>query len=85
MQILVKCMLCVYRQRTRLFLFFLSMITEVNILFWVYLWDFFGSGNNFYVLLSPDFFFISFLYLDLYVVGDNSWISYSCKPNIYVS
>ena len=65
--------------------FFLSMITEVNILTWVYLWDFFCSGIKFYVLLSPYFFFISFLHLDLYVVGDNSWISYSCKPNIYVS
>ena len=41
----------------------------------------------FYVLLSPYFCFFSFLYLDLYVLGDNSWISkdLSCKPNIYVS
>ena len=40
----------------------------------VYLLDFFRSGIQFYVLLSPYLCFISFLYLDLYVLGDNSWI-----------
>ena len=29
----------------------------------------------FYVLLSPYLYFISFLYLDLYVLGDDAWIS----------
>ena len=32
--------------------------------------DFFCSGNQFYLLLSPYLCFISFLYIDLYVVGD---------------
>ena len=41
----------------------------------VYLLDFFCSGIHFYVLLSPYLCFISFLDLDLYVLGDNSWIS----------
>ena len=41
----------------------------------VYLLDFFCSGIQFYVLLSPCLCFIYFLYLDLYVLGDNSWIS----------
>ena len=41
----------------------------------VYLLDFFYSGIHFYVLLSPYLCFISFLYLDLYVLGDDAWIS----------
>ena len=41
----------------------------------VYLLDFFCSGILFYVLLSPCPCFISFLYLDLYVLGDDAWIS----------
>ena len=36
--------------------------------------DFFCSRIQFYVLLSPYLCFISFLYLDLYVLGDNVWI-----------
>ena len=40
----------------------------------VYLLDFFCFGIQFYVRLSPYFCFISFLYLDLYVLGDDSWI-----------
>ena len=31
--------------------------------------------SGFYVLLSPYLCFISFLYLDLYVLGDGTWIS----------
>ena len=31
--------------------------------------------NQFYVLLSPCICFISFLYLDLYILGDDAWIS----------
>ena len=38
--------------------------------------DFFCSGIQFYVLLSPFLCFVSFLYLDLYVLGDDAWISY---------
>ena len=38
--------------------------------------DFCCSGIQFYVLLSPYLCFISFLYLDLYVLGDDAWISY---------
>ena len=34
----------------------------------VYLLDFFCSGIQFYLLLSPYFCFISLLYLDLYVL-----------------
>ena len=41
----------------------------------VYLLDFFCYGILFYVLLSPYLCLISFLYLDLYVLGDDAWIS----------
>ena len=37
----------------------------------VYLLDFFCSGIQFYLLLIPYRCFISFLYLDLYVLGDD--------------
>ena len=43
--------------------------TGVNLL------DFFCSGIQFYLPLSPYPCFISFLYLDLYVVGDDALIS----------
>ena len=36
---------------------------------------FFYSGINLYLLLSPYFCFVSFLYLDLYVLGDDASIS----------
>ena len=36
----------------------------------VYLLDFFCSSIEFYLLLSPYICFISFLYLDLYVLGE---------------
>ena len=39
-----------------------------------YLLDFFCSGIQFYVLLSPYLCVISFLYLYLYVLGDDAWI-----------
>ena len=53
----------------------------------VYLLDFFCSGIQFYLLLSPYLCFISLLYLDLYVFGDDALKirGLSCKPNIYVS
>ena len=41
----------------------------------VYLLDFFFSGIQFYLLLSPYLCFISLLYLDLYVLGDGALIS----------
>ena len=41
----------------------------------VYLLDFFCSAMKFYVLLSPYLCFTSFLYLDVYVLGDDAWIS----------
>ena len=41
----------------------------------VYLLDFFFSGIQFYLLLSPYLCFISVLYLDLYVLGDDALIS----------
>ena len=41
----------------------------------VYLLDFFSSGIQFFLLLSPYLCFISLLYLDLYVLGDDALIS----------
>ena len=41
----------------------------------VYLLDFFCYGIQFYLLLSPYLCFISLLYLDLYVLGDDALIS----------
>ena len=41
----------------------------------VYLLDSFCSSIQFYLLLSPYLCFISFLYRDLYVFGDDSLIS----------
>ena len=41
----------------------------------VYLLDFFCSGNQLSLLLSPYPCFISLLYLDLYVLGDDASIS----------
>ena len=41
----------------------------------VYLLYIFCSGIQFYLLLSPYLFFISFLYLDVYVRGDDALIS----------
>ena len=47
----------------------------------------FSSGIQFYLLLRPYLCFVSFIYLDLYVLGDDALISevLLCKPNIYVS
>ena len=41
----------------------------------IYLLDFFYSGIQFYLLLSPYLCFISMLYLELYVLGDDALIS----------
>ena len=41
----------------------------------VNLLDFFCSDIQFYLLLSPYLCFISLLYLDLYVLGDDALIS----------
>ena len=40
-----------------------------------YLLDFFCSGIQFYLLLTSYLCFISLLYLDLYVLGDDALIS----------
>ena len=40
----------------------------------VYLLDLFCSGIQFYLLLSPYLCFISFLYVDSYVLGDDTLI-----------
>ena len=37
--------------------------------------DFFCSGIQFYLLLSPYVYLISFFFLDLYVLGDDALIS----------
>ena len=42
----------------------------------IYLLDFFCSGIQFNLLLSPYSCFISLLYLDLYVLEDDALISY---------
>ena len=42
---------------------------------WVCLMDFSCSSIQFKLLLSPYLCFISFLYLDLYVLGDDALIS----------
>ena len=41
----------------------------------VYLLDFFCSGIQFYLPLSPNLCFISLVYLDLYVLGDDALIN----------
>ena len=41
----------------------------------VYLLDFFCSDIQFYLLLSPNLCYISLLYLNLYVLGDDALIS----------
>ena len=41
----------------------------------VCLLDFFCPGIQFYLLLSPYLCFISLLYFDLYVLGDDAFIS----------
>ena len=41
----------------------------------LYLLDLFCSGIQFYLLLSPYICFNSFLYLDLYVLGDDALIN----------
>ena len=43
--------------------------------FGVYLLDFFWSGIQFHLLLSPYLCFISLFYLYLYVLGDDALIS----------
>ena len=60
----------------------LAVVTTTGI----YLLDFLCSGIQFYLLLSTYLCFFSFLYLKLYVLGDEALIRYdlSCKPNIYV-
>ena len=42
---------------------------------WVYLLDFFCSGIQFHLLLSPYLCVISLLHLDLYDLGDDTLIS----------
>ena len=41
----------------------------------VYLLDFFCSGSQFYLMLRHNLCFTSFLYLDLYVLGDEALIN----------
>ena len=53
----------------------------------VYLLDFFCSGVQFNLLLGPCPCFVSLLYLDLYIIGDDALIGWglSCGPDICVS
>ena len=62
------------------------MLLAVFLAHRVYMLDFFCAGIQFYLQSSPYLCFISFLYLDLYVLGDDELIvrGLSCKPNIYV-
>ena len=54
---------------------FLQRLLTTNSVLPVYLLDFFCSGIQFNLLLSPYPCFISLLYLDLYVLGDDALIS----------
>ena len=61
---------------------FLKVIRFRGLMLWlfvgptgVYLLDFFCSGIQFNLLLSPYPCFISLLYLDVYVLGDDALIS----------
>ena len=47
----------------------------------VYLLDFFCSGIQFYLLLSPYLSFIALLYLDLFVLGDDALITSISSEN----
>ena len=52
----------------------------------VHLLDFFCSGVQFYLLMSPCDCLVSFLCLDLYVLGDGAWVGgLSSGPDSYVS
>ena len=60
----------------------LSTFVKMSLMLWlfvrptrVYLLDFFCSGIQFNLLLSPYPCFISLLYLDLFVLGDDALIS----------
>ena len=48
----------------------------------VYLFDFFCSGIQFYLLLSPYLCFISLLYFDSYVLGDFALLSLGSDPHL---
>ena len=48
------------------------------------LMEFFCSGIQLYILLSPYLCFISLLYLDLYVLGDDALISFMQTKYLYV-
>ena len=50
----------------------------------VYLLDFFCSGIQFNLLLSPYPCFISLLYLDLYVLGDDAFYVLSIYLHIFL-
>ena len=50
----------------------------------VYLLDFFCSGIQFYLLLSPYLCFISLLYLDLYVFGDDLGVFHANQISMYL-
>ena len=50
-------------------------LLKIQVKFLVDLFDFFCSGIQFNLLLSPFPCFISLLYLDLYVLGDDALIS----------
>ena len=55
--------------------FVIVVFPEHTHLLFFYMLDFFCSGNQLYLLLNPYLCFISFLYLDLYVLGDDALIS----------
>ena len=63
----VMCLVCLCARLFMLWLF----VGPIG----VYLLDFFCSGIQFNLLLSPYPCFISLLYLDLYVLGDDALIS----------
>ena len=71
---------CIERGKENNNIYSLSFLRKVCILVknkvnQTYLLDFFCSGIQFNLLLSPYPCFISLLYLDLYVLGDDALIS----------
>ena len=78
----IICTTIKFDDKKELILFQIYLIYGRGLMLWlfvgptgVYLLDFFCSGIQFNLLLSPYPCFISLLYLDLYVLGDDALIS----------
>ena len=76
------CLLVFCRSNSFRLYSFYALADALDLMLWlfvgptgVYLLDFFCSGIQFYLLLSPYLCFISLFYLDFYVLGDDALIS----------